>query len=318
MYHLHRNRPDILSSFSRRLSIMSELELGLIGSFLTLCALSFFLNGTFLIVICKSWKVVKERRITYHVTYLAISDCIVGASAFCLVISKIVTGGMTTLGLAFTKIAWMATLTSLLSVCMMAVERAVCIIKPHTWTQILPLKRILQIMAGNWVLALTLAIIKHYYNVVMSFIFLVLFFIPIIVTSLVYVNMYIKIRSASKVRDETEHNSAAKIKERRNSMIQRKIGTFVLILVLILIISVSPLYITVFIEVSCELFKLKCKLIETVDKVHYYFHLLAMMNHVVNPIFYAWRISLYRQAFWKMFGRAGSENPQTVYLSTIN
>ena len=297
---------------------MSELELGLIGSFLTLCALSFFLNGTFLIVICKSWKLVKERRITYHVTYLAISDCIVGASAFCLVISKIVTGRMTTLSLAFEQIAWMATLTSLLSVCLMAVERAVCIIKPHTWTQILPLKRILQIMAGNWVLALTLAIIKHYYNVVMSFIFLVLFFIPIIVTSLVYINMYIKIRRSTKVRDETEQNSAATIEERRNNMIQRKIGTFVLILVLILIISVSPLYITVFIEVSCELFKLKCKLIETVDKVHYYFHLLAMMNHVVNPIFYAWRISLYRQAFWKMFGRAGSENPQTVYLSTIN
>ena len=295
---------------------MSEF-VGIIGALLTLCALSLFLNGTFLIVICKSWKLVKERRITYHVTYLAISDCIVGASAFCSVISEIVTARMT-LSLAFTEIAWMATLTSLLSVSIMAVERAVCIIKPNTWTQILPLKRILQIMAGNWVLALTLAIIKHYYTVVMSFIFLVLFFIPIIVTSLVYVNMYIKIRSASKVRDETEHNSAAKIKERRNSMIQRKIGTFVLILVLILIISVSPLYITVFIEVSCELFKLNCKLTETVGKVHYYFNLLAMMNHVVNPIFYAWRISLYRQAFWKMFGRAGSENPQTVYLSTIN
>ena len=296
---------------------MSEF-VGIIGALLTLCALSLFLNGTFLIVICKSWKLVKERRITYHVTNLAISDCIVGASAFCSVISVTATGRMTTLGLAFYQILGMATLTSLLGVSLMAVERAVCVKKPHTWTQILPLKRILQIMAGNWVLAVTLAIIKHYYNVVMLFIFLVLFFIPIIVTSLVYVNMYIKIRSASKVRDETEHNSAAKIKERRNSMIQRKIGTFVLILVLILIISVSPLYITVFIEVSCELFKLNYKLIETVEKVEYYFNLLAMMNHVVNPIFYAWSISLYRKAFWKMFGRAGSENPETVYLSTIN
>ena len=295
---------------------MSEF-VGIIGALLTLCALSLFLNGTFLIVICKSWKLVKERRITYHVTYLAISDCIVGASAFCSVISEIATARMI-LSLAFTEIAWMATLTSLLSVSIMAVERAVCIIKPNTWTQILPLKRILQIMAGNWVLALTLAIIKHYYTVVMSFIFLVLFFIPIIVTSLVYVKMYIKIRSASKASYETEPNSATTIEERRNNIIQRKIGTFVLILVLILIISISPLNITVFIEVSCELFNLKCKLIETFKKVQYYFSLLAMMNHVVKPIFYAWRISLYRQAFWKMFGRAGSENPQTVYLSTIN
>ena len=215
---MHRNRPDILSSFFRRLSIMSELELGLIGAFLTLCALSFFLNGTFLIVICKSWKLVKERRITYHVTNLAISDCIVGASAFCYFISVKATGRMTTLSLAFNKILWMAILTSLLGVCLMAVERAVCLRKPHTWTQILPLKRILQIMAGNWVLALSLAILRHYYTVVMSFIFVVFFLISMIVTSLVYINMYIKIRRSTNVRGETEQNSAATIEERRNNM----------------------------------------------------------------------------------------------------
>ena len=287
---------------------MSELDIGLNGSFLTLCAVSFFLNGTFVIVIFKSWKLVKERRITYHVTNLAISDCIVGASAFCSVISVTATGRMTTLGLAFYQILGMATLTSLLGVSLMAVERAVCVKKPHTWTQILPLKRILQIMAGNWVLALSLAILRHYYTVVMSFIFLVLFFIPITVTSFVYVSMSIKIRRSTNVIGETEQNSAATIQERRNNIMQRKVGSFVLILVLILIISVSPLYIALLVKMSCEV--LNCKFIETVEKVEYYFRLLAIMNHVVNPIFYAWKISLYRQAFWKMFRRAGSENPQ--------
>ena len=163
-------------------------------------------------------------------------------------------------------------------------------------------------MTGNWVLALTLEILRHYYTVVTSFIFLVLFFIPIIVTSLVYVIMYIKIRRSTKVRGEP--NSAATIEGRRNNIMLRKVGSFVLILVLILIISVSPLYITLFVEVSCEV--LNCKFIQTVNKVQYYFRLLAIMNHVVNPIFYAWKISLYRQAFWQTFGRAGSENPQTV------
>ena len=66
-------------------------------------------------------------------------------------ISVTATGRMTTLGLAFYQILGMATLTSLLGVSLMAVERAVCVKKPHTWTQILPLKRILQIMTGNWV-----------------------------------------------------------------------------------------------------------------------------------------------------------------------
>ena len=127
-------------------------------------------------------------------------------------------------------------------------------------------------------------------------------------TSFVYVSMSIKIRRSTNVIGETEQNSAATIQERRNNIMQRKVGSFVLILVLILIISVSPLYIALLVKMSCEV--LNCKFIETVEKVEYYFRLLAIMNHVVNPIFYAWKISLYRQAFWKMFRRAGSENPQ--------
>ena len=108
---------------------MSNLQLGPTGVLLTLSAFSFLLNGTFLIVICKSWKLVKRKRITYHVTNLAISDCAVGASTFCYHISLVAAGRITNLSLVFYRIAWMAVLTSLLSVCLMAIERAVCIKK---------------------------------------------------------------------------------------------------------------------------------------------------------------------------------------------
>ena len=294
---------------------MSNLQLGPTGVLLTLSAFSFLLNGTFLIVICKSWKLVKRKRITYHVTNLAISDCAVGASTFCYHISLVAAGRITNLSLVFNRIAWMAVLTSLLSVCLMAIERAVCIKKPHTWKQILPLKRVLLVMVGNWVMALPLAILMYFYIYEMMFIFLVFFFIPITVTSVVYINMNMQIWKSSGVRGKTEQSSAPTTEGRRNHLLQQKVGSFVLILVLVLIISVSPSYFTLFVEVSCKLFKLNCNFIETLTKVQLYFYILAIMNHVVNPIFYAWRVSLYRQAFWQMFGRAGTENTQT-YLST--
>ena len=292
--------------------------MGPIGVLLTLCALSFLLNGTFLIVICKSWKLVKGKRITYHVANLAIADGIAGASGFCKFMTIVEAEKMTTLISAFDTIAWMAVLTSFLAVCLMAIERALCIKKPHTWKQILPLKNILLIIAGSWVLAISMSILFHYYPLEMKFVFLVIFFIPITVTSVVYINIYMKFRTSNEECDEAEDTSAATIEERRNKMMQRKVGTFVLILVLILIISVSPTYITLFVQVSCELFQLNCTFMETVQKVQVYFYILAIMNHVVNPIFYAWRISLYRQAFWQAFGRAtDSEVPET-YVSTIN
>ena len=43
-----------------------------------------------------------------------------------------------------------------------------------------------------------------------------------------------------------------------------------------------------------------------------------VMNHVVNPIFYANRIILYRQACWQTFGRATNSEVQETYVSTIN
>ena len=167
-----------------------------LGVYLTLSALSFILNGTFLIVICKSWKFVKKRRITYHVTNLAISDSIVGASTFCHYISKEVYGGETPVSSAFITIVWTATLTSLLAVCLMAVERAVCITKPLTWKQIVPLKTILKVMAGNWVLTLALAILLHFYTLKMMFVLLVLFVISIFVTAVVHTSVYVKIYKA--------------------------------------------------------------------------------------------------------------------------
>ena len=98
-----------------------------------LCAVSFILNGTFLIVICKNWTLLKRRRITYHVTSLAISDFLVGASGFCRFIVILATGKITSrFSLEFRIIQSMAILTSLLAVCLMAIERSLCVKKPLT------------------------------------------------------------------------------------------------------------------------------------------------------------------------------------------
>ena len=59
-------------------------EIPAFGVLIVLFAFSFILNGTFIIVICKNWTLVKRRRVTYHVTSIAISDSLVGASGFCI------------------------------------------------------------------------------------------------------------------------------------------------------------------------------------------------------------------------------------------
>ena len=265
-----------------------------------LCAVSFILNGTFLIVICKNWTLLKRRRITYHVTSLAISDYLVGARGFCIWSIKLATGKTTSrLSSVFRIILGMAFLISLLAVCLMAIERSLCIKKPLTWNKILPLKRILKIMAVNWVFSPALVILMHFYTSEVSIILAVLFCIPIFVTAFVYINLYVKISKSSDVHDGTQQSSS--IGERQKKLTQQKVANLVLILTLVLVITIAPTLLAMVSRESCIL--LNCKFIGTMTTIVTYSRILAILNFIVNPILYAWRINLYRQAFWKMLGR---------------
>ena len=265
-----------------------------------LCAVSFIINGTFLIVICKNWTLLKRRRITYHVTSLAISDYLVGARGFCIWSIKLATGKTTSrLSSVFRIILGMAFLISLLAVCLMAIERSLCIKKPLTWNKILPLKRILKIMAVNWVFSPALVILMHFYTSEVSIILAVLFCIPIFVTAFVFINLYINFSKSNDVHDETQQSSS--IGERKKKLVEQKVTNLVLILTLVLVITIGPALLANVIYESCTL--LNCKFIGTMTTLAAYSLILLTLNFIVNPILYGWRISLYRQAFWKMLGR---------------
>ena len=189
----------------------------------------------------------------------------------------------------------MAILTSLLAVCLMAIERSLCVKKPLTWNKILSLKRILRIMEGTWVLALPIAILFHFYTLKMTIIFSVLFCIPIFITAF----LYVKISKSNEVHDETQQSSS--IGERKKKLMQQKVANLVFILTLVLVITIAPTLLANVIYESCKL--LNCKFIGTMKIFATYSLILLTFNFIVNPILYGWRISLYRQAFWKMFGR---------------
>ena len=272
--------------------------------YLALSGLSLLLNATFLIVIWKNWKQVKRRRITYHFTNLAMSDSVVGASTLANYVDEVINSNSSTpQSSVFVTIAWTATLTSLLAVCLMAIERAVCIRRPHTWKQILPIRKISIVMVANWVLTLSLSILMNFFTLAMQFVLLVLFYVPILITSVVYLSVYRDIWkvTATEGNGIQELRCPSGIREEKNRLAQRKVGSFVLILTLVLLVTVSPSFLTLAVKMACELFELNCAFIETVNMLTHYFYMLELTNFVVNPILYVWRMSMYRNAFWQMF-----------------
>ena len=97
-------------------------------------------------------------------------------------------------------------------------------------------------MVGNWVFALLLAVLMHFYTMKMRIIFLIVCYIPIFATAMVYINVFIKfLKSNEAVDDETQQSSL--IRERRNKVIQRKVGNLALILTLVLVVTMTPILI---------------------------------------------------------------------------
>ena len=116
--------------------------------------------------------------------------------------------------------------------------------------------------------------------------------------------MYVKISKSSDVHDGTQQSSS--IGERQKKLMLQKVANLVLILTLVLIITIAPTLLVIVIRESCIL--LNGKFIGTMKTVVTYSKILSMLNFIVNPILYVWRINLYRQAFWKMLSRGRNEN----------
>ena len=119
-----------------------------------------------------------------------------------------------------------------------------------------------------------------------------------------YINLHINFSKSKDVHDETQESSSTG--ERKKKLIQQKDAKLVLILTLVLVITIAPTLLAMVSRESCIL--LNCKFIGTMTTIVTYSRILAILNFIVNPILYAWRINLYRQAFWKMLGRGRNEN----------
>ena len=130
-----------------------------------LAAISFIVNGLFLIVLVKNKDLVKRKRITYHVANLAVADTLYGLSRVCYYDVLLRQNELTiekSLPLLIYSISHGFFFASQAAVLLMTFERSIVITKPLTWNAILPRKRMLLFMLCSWI-AITLIIVLVYF-----------------------------------------------------------------------------------------------------------------------------------------------------------
>ena len=257
---------------------------------MTEACLSFVLNATFLVALARNRDLVKRKRITYHVANLAMADTMFGLSLFC---SEIVQFNR----IVFLVVNHAAVRASFSAILLMAIERAVVITKPYAWKNILTIKRILLAILSIWITVLSLAVIEYYYfcslfqfnnNIVLLFIWLLV----------VLVYMFI----AWRLKVERQRSAAISQNQEAARRLYNKACALSALLAMIMFVRCGPYLVLNAIVKRCRFSNWNC-VIRTPFILYIYWCLFifALLNFIINPVIYIWRVGTYRKAFWRMF-----------------
>ena len=252
---------------------------------------SFILNAAFLVVLARNRDLVKRKRITYHVANLAMADTMVGLSLFCY---EIVDHDY----IVFAVVYDAAERASFSAILLMAIERAVVITKPYAWVNILTIKIFLFAILSIWITTLSLAVIEYYYYWSWSFQFfnvLVFLFICLLV---VLVYMYI----AWRLQVERQRSAAISQNQEAARRLYNKACALSALLAMIMFVRCGPYLVLNAIVKRCRFSNWNC-VIRTPFILYIYWSLFIfeLLNFIINPVIYIWRIGTYRKAFWRMF-----------------
>ena len=267
-----------------------EKDFTVIGTVvMTQACLSFVLNATFLVVLARNRELVKRKRITYHVANLAMADTMVGLSLFCY---EIVDHDYIVLGVVYDA----AGRASFSAILLMAIERAVVITKPYTWKNILTIKRILLAILSIWITVLSLAVIEYYYfcslfqfnnNIVLLFIWLLV----------VLVYMFI----AWRLKVERQRSAAISQNQEAARRLYNKACALSVFLAIIVFVTAGPCQVSNVILLSCSRSYLNCVITPFMLYTGTCLYTFSLLNFIINPVIYIWRVGTYRKAFWRMF-----------------
>ena len=257
-------------------------------------ALSLLTNGSLLLILYLN--PLKKFRTTtsYLIMSLTISDFLTGGVA-CAYTFKI--------SLVIPSLLWATFFSSSLTIFFMSCERLVVVVYPFKAKRLITKRRIRVFIAASWLVSSVLGGLMCVLQMShMEYLELILFS-TILILVLVLVVMYFAIIWHTKHKPtfspESKCNLGVTIAQR-----QRRLTGVLLLLVAVLIVTVVP-YLTVMAAFAGYRIFSDLRLVPNGfrDFWHYYFP-VGLLNFVVNPVIYAWRLQDYRQSLYFYFRKS--------------
>ena len=287
---------------------------------LILGSLSILLNGVLLMAIAVERRRLLVSRISYLVANLAVADFLIGVVlVFIFQPIKIYEKPRAIQDLEI-PLSWGSNLVSFLTLFLMSAERFVVVALPTLWVSILTTRRTIIGICIIWCLAIIDGIVAHFHTKKTMFVTIIVMEVCVVV--FIGTHLYIffflkKPRSPPQPPDDdvgertamttwsstAEASSHVTMKQHREvatvAAKHREIATVVAILLAVLTLTMVPNFICVQIILVRETNVTRIGDLNKYDfyQLLHYTDALSIFNFVVNPIVYAWRLSMYRRAF---------------------
>lgn len=273
--------------------------------------LAIILNGVLLLSMYNERKKIFVTRASYLVANLAVADCLNGL--FLVVLQQPI-GEIEYRSDVRARIqlpsVWTALCMSYFTVLVMAAERSVVIMRPMDWSALLTIRRTIISILAVWILSIIAGGVmyndKYRYHAQFFICLFVEICAVLFLTTHVYISclLYRRDKHRANVNEDPDQDTPRLAPSENIS--QRKITIVVSILLVILIVTMLPYF------VCLQVFTIQNTFDDTVaskidldvyGRAYLYTDAFLYVNFFANPIIYAWRLRMYRKAFYSLLRR---------------
>jgi hypothetical protein len=200
---------------------------------------------------------------------------------------------------------WATIEASLMSLMFLSVERILAFHYPFASKTLVTVKRTVHVIVFIWVFALTCGVLVNFYTLITQLVMTILFELCVVIFLFSQGYIILKMQQRKRQNLHCDHDVSIVTKKRmRKQRLNNHVTKVVLILIVVVVVTLLPYMVALQIYLLSELhFRPPLQPETKVVIVHFitYFYPIELLNFIVNPIIYAYRLERYRRAFFKAF-----------------
>lgn len=298
---------------------------------LTVGIASVIFNGTLFFVMTFNSRQVFASLGSYFIYNLAIADFVTGINSIVWALKKFMppSSFSAQTNMALLTIFWITVQVSFFTIFIMSTERLVAIVFPFKAALLMSKKKTTIYCIAVWIFAIVCGGLINFKVDEVQLFLTIVFELVILCIVIEYIQVFRQLRvlwQNSKTRaiynGHNNNHPSGKKQSKTTDLLQREyeVTIVVLTLVVILVITVFPYMITIQIVLCYKLFSTPLSENHPVYMFSWYYFPVELLNFVVDPIVYGWRLPKYRKAFLATFRSAknkklncnSNESPRTL------